>query len=118
MYPDEDQWALFERYKNCPPQMSPQTFLQRWHLDYPDLAYLVGVTRHTVAQWFSSGVGSRPARAHHFRRLATIDFLWRNGDRLPYGLLNEWCNISEVPEQTEEEDILENQAEDLDPPSE
>ena len=113
MYPHDDQWALFERYKNCPPPMSPQAFLQRWELDYPDLARLVGVTRNTVAHWFSSGVGSRPAPEHHCQRLATIDFLWRNGDRLPYSLLNEWCDLSEVPEQAEDEDILENPSEDL-----
>ncbi|MBD3886418.1 hypothetical protein IFO70_32555 [Phormidium tenue FACHB-886] len=71
---------LFERYKNCPPPVSPQTFLQRWELDYPDLARLTGMTRDTVRHWFSSGAGSRPVPQTHYRRSATVNErkIWRN----------------------------------------
>jgi len=95
MYPTKEQWALFERYKNCPPPMTPQTFLQRWSLDYPDLARLTGVSRDTVAHWFSTGQGSRKAPLRHCRRLATIDFAWRNHASLPHELLDKWCRLRE-----------------------
>lgn len=102
MYPTSSQWELFERYRNCPQPMSPQTFLQNWDLNYPDLARLTGVSRDSVSHWFSTGAGSRPAPIHHRRRLATIDFLWRNGDRIPYQLLDEWCGLSVESETTDE----------------
>jgi hypothetical protein len=95
MYPTNSQWELFERYRNCPPPMSPQVFVQRWNLDYPAIARLVGVSRDTVSHWFSSGAGSRPAPEQHCRRLATIDFAWRNLERLPQQILDEWCDLSE-----------------------
>ncbi|WP_088890006.1 hypothetical protein [Leptolyngbya ohadii] len=94
MYPTDRQWALFDRYKNCPPPMSPQTFLQRWDLDYPDLARLLNINRNTVRHWFSTGSGSRPAPEQYRRRLATIDFFWRNSDRIPQDLLDEWCGLA------------------------
>lgn len=104
MYPTDQQWRLFERYQNCPPPMSPQAFLQQWNLlDYADIARLVGVSRNTVAHWFSTGRGSRPAPEAHCRRLATIDFLWRNGDRLPLPLLDEWCGL-DLPSPPQETD--------------
>jgi hypothetical protein len=93
VYPADHQWQLFDRYKECPPPMHPRTFLQRWNLDYPDIARLTGVSRDTVAHWFSTGRGSREAPAHHCRRLATIDFLWRNADRIPFPILDEWCEL-------------------------
>jgi hypothetical protein len=96
MYPTDYQWRLFNRYRNCPPPMSPQTFLQRWDLNYPDLAQLLGVSRDTIGHWFSTGVGSRPAPEHHCRRLATIDFFWSNSDRIPQELLDEWCGLQET----------------------
>lgn len=92
-YPTDLQWALFEKYAECPPPMHPRTFLQRWDLDYPDLARLIGVSTHTVAHWFSSGRGSRNPPLPHCRRLATIDFAWRHLDRLPLELLDEWCHL-------------------------
>lgn len=95
MYPNNEQWAIFQRYQNCPPPMHPRVFLQNWELDYPDIARLTGVSRDTVSHWFSSGIGSRPTPLHHCRRLATIDFLWRNLDRIPREFLNEWCSITE-----------------------
>jgi hypothetical protein len=98
MYPTTEQWQLFERYRTCPAPMSPQTFLQNWELGYPDIAQLIGVSRHTVAHWFSTGAGSRSAPEHHCRRLATIDFLWRNHDRIPLDLLDEWCDLIEDSE--------------------
>ncbi|MBW4694182.1 MAG: hypothetical protein KME27_20760 [Lyngbya sp. HA4199-MV5] len=98
MYPTHRQWTLFERYKNCPPPMSPRTFLQQWALDYPDIARLTGVTRDTVSHWFSTGRGSREVPIHHCRRLATIDFFWRNPDRIPQDLLDEWCGLLEDSE--------------------
>lgn len=98
MYPTDRQWQLFDRYKNCPPPMSPRTFLQRWALDYPDIARLTGVTRDTVSHWFSTGRGSRTPPVHHCQRLATIDFLWRNPDRIPHDLLDEWCGLTEDSE--------------------
>lgn len=100
MYPTDRQWALFDRYKNCPPPMSPQVFLQHWDLDYPDLARLLNVSRNTVRHWFSTGIGSRPAPEPHCRRLATIDFLWRNSDRIPLTLLNEWCELEDADNPT------------------
>jgi hypothetical protein len=85
--------------------MSPQTFLQHWNLDYPDLARLVGVSRDTVGHWFSTGRGSRPAPEAHCRRLATIDFFWRNLDRIPYKLLDAWCELpAELPIESETTD--------------
>lgn len=101
MYPTLEQWRLFERYQDCPPIMTPQAFLQHWDLDYPDLARLVGVSRNTVAHWFSAGAGSRPPQDHYCRRLATIDFAWRNLERLPRKLLDDWCELSELSEETD-----------------
>lgn len=98
MYPDDRQWQLFERYKDCPPSMTPSTFLQRWDLDYPAIARLTGVSRDTVAHWFSRGAGSRPAPEPYQRRLATINFFWRNSDRIPRELLDEWCGLQENSE--------------------
>ncbi|MGG6270678.1 hypothetical protein ACQ4M3_38850 [Leptolyngbya sp. AN03gr2] len=121
MYPIDEQWALFDRYKNCPPPLSPQTSLQQWELDYPDVARLVGVSRHTVAHWFSTGAGSRLAPEHHCRRLATIDFLWRNAERLPYELLDEWCDLPDeqaisVEDAEDDLTIAAADAEDAEPP--
>ncbi|BAU16124.1 unknown protein (plasmid) [Leptolyngbya sp. NIES-3755] len=115
MYPTDEQWELFDRYRNCPPPLSPQTFLQRWELDYPDIARLVGVTRDTVAHWFSTGAGSRPAPEHHCRRLATIDFVWRNAEQLPYALLDEWCNL---PDESTDgiEESADSESEDFESP--
>lgn len=98
MYPNDHQWQLFERYRDCPPPMTPSTFLQVWDLDYPDIARLTGVSRDTVGHWFSRGAGSRPAPKPYQRRLATIDFLWRNYDRIPLDLLDEWCDLIEDSE--------------------
>ncbi|MGV0028188.1 hypothetical protein [Phormidesmis priestleyi] len=98
MYPTDSQWELFERYRNCPPPMSPQVFLQRWNLDYPDIARLVGVSRDTVGHWFSTGAGSRPAPLPYCRRLASIDFLWCNSERILQELLDEWCGLQENSE--------------------
>ena len=95
MYPTDDQWALFARYQDCPPPLHPRTFLQLWDLDYPQLAQLVGVSRDTVAHWFSTGSGSREVPLAHCRRLATIDFLWRQSDLLPQALLDKWCELTE-----------------------
>lgn len=101
MYPTDRQWQLFERYQNCPPPMQPRIFLERWNLDYPDIARITGVSRDTVAHWLSRGAGSRPAPDRHCRRLATIDFLWRNPERIPFSLLDEWCGLREnLPQQT------------------
>lgn len=91
MYPSERQWQLFERYQHCPPPMHPREFLGRWELDYPDLARLLGVSRHLVAHWLSGN--QREPSEHYCRRLATIDFLWTNHARLPKALLGEWCGF-------------------------
>jgi hypothetical protein len=95
MYPNDEQWAIFQRYQNCPLPMHPRTFLQHWELDYPDIARLTGVSRHTVSHWFSSGRGGRPAPEAHQRRLATIHFLWSNSDRIPIDLLDQWCELTD-----------------------
>jgi hypothetical protein len=95
MYPTDEQWALFRRYKNCPSPIHPRTFLQHWELDYPDIADLTGVSRHTVAHWFSTGSGSRPTPLPYQRRLATIHFLWGNPKRVPLDLLDEWCQLTD-----------------------
>lgn len=95
MYPTDRQWQLFERYKGCPPPMHPRQFLQLWDLDYPAIAQLTGVSRNTVAHWFSRGAGSRAVPEAHQRRLATIDFFWSNSDRIPLELLDAWCGLQE-----------------------
>lgn len=100
MYPTDRQWQLFDRYQNCPMLMHPSVFLQHWSLDYPDIAKLTGVSRDSVAHWFSKGAGSRSVPEHHCRRLATIDFLWRNGDRIPFTLLDEWCELNQADEDS------------------
>lgn len=79
--------------------MLPRTFLQYWDLDYPDIARLTGVTRDTVVHWFSTGRSSRELPVHHCQRLATIYFLWRDLNRVPQDLLDEWCRLPEDLEQ-------------------
>lgn len=79
--------------------MHPRTFLQNWELDYPAVARLTGVSRDTVAHWFSSGRGARVTPEHHQRRLANIHFLWQNPNRIPQDLLDEWCELTESTNQ-------------------
>ncbi|MBD2156750.1 helix-turn-helix transcriptional regulator [Leptolyngbya sp. FACHB-16] len=91
MYPTDVQWRLFRQYQDCPPPMHPREFLQNWELDYPQVAQLLGVTRDSVAHWLSGD--DRQPSEHYCRRLATIDFFWKNSDRIPKPLLDEWCGF-------------------------
>lgn len=91
--PSEQHWQLFEHlYLRCPPPLHPAQFLEAWEISYADLAKLAGVSRSTIEHWFSQGVAHREPSLMHQRRLATIERLWRNADRISPELIKLWCD--------------------------
>lgn len=91
--PSDQHWHLFEEfYLHCPPPLHPTQFLERWDVSYTELAKLAGVSRSTIEHWFTHSATHREPSLMHQRRLAAIDRLFRNIDRIPSELLKLWCD--------------------------
>ncbi len=92
IYPSARQWYLFAMYQRCPLPLHPVLFLQDWVVSYSELSKLTGVSQSTVEHWFTTGVSHREPAARCCRRLAIIDYLWRNADRITPEIIQSWCH--------------------------
>lgn len=98
-YPSDRQWELFRLYENCPPPLAPLVFCQLWEISYSELATLTGASRSTVEHWFSSGTSRREPAERCCRRLAEVNLLWSNSDRIRSSLIQSWCRLERSSDQ-------------------
>lgn len=82
---------LFKLYRKCQFGMTPQAFYARWNVTHVQMAQICGVSEATVDRWFSQGKNKRLAEAIHRRKLAEMNFLWEQYDRIPTRLKHQVC---------------------------
>lgn len=82
---------LLRLYCGCLFGMSPQEFYARWAVTHAQIAKICGVSEPTVNRWFSQGKNKRPAEANHRRKLAEMNFIWENYERIPQALRQQIC---------------------------
>ncbi len=82
---------LLQLYTDCQFGMTPQAFYARWNVTHAQIAQICGVSEASVDRWFSQGRHRRSAEARHRRRLAEMNFLWEQYDRIPLRLWLQAC---------------------------
>lgn len=82
---------LLKLYRNCQFGMTPQAFYARWGVTHAQMAQICGVSEATVDRWFSQGKNRRFAATIYRRRLAEINLLWEEYERIPTRFKNKVC---------------------------
>lgn len=83
--------TLLQLYCGCQFGMSPQAFYARWNVTHVQMAQICGVSEATVNRWFSQGKNRRLAEAIHRRKLAEMNFMWEEYERIPQRLRQHLC---------------------------
>lgn len=83
--------TLLQLYCGCQSGMSPQAFYARWNVTHVQMAQICGVSEATVNRWFSQGKNRRFAEAIHRRKLAEMNFMWEEYERIPPWLKHQLC---------------------------
>lgn len=82
---------LLRLYCSCQFSMTPQAFYARWGVTYAQIAQICGVSQASVERWFSQGKNRRTAEAIHCRKLAEMNFIWEQYERIPSRLRQHIC---------------------------
>lgn len=85
------EFKLLKLYCNCQFGMSPQAFYARWNVTHAQIAQICGVSGATVDRWFAGGKHRRDAEAIHRRKLAEMNFIWEQYERIPPRLRQQVC---------------------------
>ena len=83
--------ALLRLYCGCQFGISPQAFYARWDVTHVQIAQICGVSEPTVDRWFSQGKSKRFANTTHRRKLAEMNFIWEEYERIPPWLKRHIC---------------------------
>ncbi len=83
--------GLLQLYCRCLFGMTPQEFYARWAVTHVQMAQICGVSEPTVNRWFSQGKNRRSAERFHCRKLAEMNFIWENYERIPPELRQKIC---------------------------
>ncbi len=82
---------LLELYCGCQFGMTPHAFYAKWNVTHAQIARICGISEASVNRWFSHGQHRRTAEASHRRKLAEMDFLWEQYERMPLQLRRQLC---------------------------
>ena len=82
---------LLQLYSDCQFGMTPQAFYARWDVTHVQIAQICGVSEASVDRWFSQGKHRRAAEPRYRRKLAEMNFLWEQYDRIPVRLWLQVC---------------------------
>lgn len=82
---------LLQLYSDCQFGMTPQAFYARWDVTHAQIAQICGVSEASVDRWFSQGKHRRTAEPRYRRKLAEMNFLWEQYDRIPLRLWLQVC---------------------------
>lgn len=82
---------LLQLYRDCQFGMTPQAFYARWNVTHVQMAQICGISEATVDRWFSQGKNRRMAEAIHRRKLAEMNFIWEEYERIPPRLRHQLC---------------------------
>lgn len=89
---EERELRLLRLYRGCQFGMTPQAFYARWAVTHAQIAQICGVSEPTVDRWFSQGKNRRAAEAIHRKKLAEMNFIWEQYERIPRRLLQHFCS--------------------------
>ena len=82
---------LLRLYCGCQFGMSPQAFYARWDVTHAQMAQICGISQPSVDRWFSLGKNRRAAEAIHRKKLAEMNFIWEQYERIPPELRRQLC---------------------------
>lgn len=88
---EQRELKLLQLYCSCQFSMTPQAFYARWNVTHVQMAQICGVSEATVDRWFSQGKNRRFAEALYRRKLAEINFIWEEYERIPPQLRQQLC---------------------------
>ena len=83
--------TLLRLYCGCKFGMTPQAFYARWDVTHAQIAQICGVSEPTVNRWFSRGKTRRSAEPTHRRKLAEMNLIWEDYERIPSNLRQRLC---------------------------
>lgn len=83
--------TLLQLYCGCQFGMTPYAFYAKWNVTHAQIAQICGCSEPTVNRWFSQGKTRRSAEAIHRRKLAEMDFIWEQYERIPQPLRQHLC---------------------------
>ena len=84
---------LLQLYCGCQFGMTPHAFYARWGVTHAQMAQICGVSEPTVNRWFSRGKTRRSAGATHCKRLAEMNFIWEQYERIPTQWRQQICSF-------------------------
>jgi hypothetical protein len=82
---------LLQLYCDCQFGMTPHAFYAKWCVTHAQIAQICGCSEATVNRWFSRG--KRAAEAKYCRKLAEMDLLWEEYERIPSPLRRRLCPL-------------------------
>ena len=82
---------LLRLYCGCKFGMTPQEFYSKWCVTHAQIAQICSCSEPTVNRWFSQGSTRRSAEASHRRKLAEMDLIWEDYERIPSHLRQRLC---------------------------
>ena len=82
---------LLRLYCGCQLGMTPYAFYAKWSVTHAQIAQICGCSEPTVNRWFSQGKTRRSAEAIHRRKLAEMNFIWEEYERIPQRLRQHLC---------------------------
>ena len=88
---EQREIKLLRLYCGCKFGMTPQEFYARWNVTHAQIAQICGVSEPTVNRWFSQGRTRRSAEATHRRKLAEMNLIWEEYERIPQRLRQKLC---------------------------
>lgn len=82
---------LLELYCGCQFGMTPHAFYAKWCVTQAQIAKICGLSEASVNRWFSHAKNRRFAEAVHRRKLAEMDLIWEEYERIPTQLRRHLC---------------------------